>query len=217
MTRFSQPANQAVFEQEHVDYGIAVALDFLSGMVRAHMGVGNLVFNGNTYQGVGTAGSGGFGGLSAVVEKPDARDTSELYLLLSGIDPFLLSEVPQRAEYYGRFASIFFIPVDSTTMKPLGPAEPAIFEGFMDQLAYSRKQASASIQLTVKHYDSLFQNTIGLLYTDESQKSLFSTDNFFDQVSSLANKKVQWGGTTVDPANPDLSGGRRGRDPGGKH
>jgi hypothetical protein len=197
MTRFQQPANQAAFEQEHVDFCIAAQMNFVSGVVRAHMGMGPLIINGNTFTGIGSVGNGGVGSLSAVIEQPDQRNTSELYLSLSGVDPTLIGKVPARSEFYGQFASVYFIPVDSKTMLPLSPADPPIFEGFMDQLVYTRKQGSAQIQLTVKHYDSLFQNMIGLLYTDESQKSLFPNDNFFGQIATLPNKQVIWGGQVI--------------------
>jgi hypothetical protein len=201
MTRYTQPANQAAFDQEHVDFALAVELNFTSGVIRAHMGVGTLTIGGNDFLGVGSLGSGGFGSLSTITEDPNQRNVGELLLSLSGIDPTILGKVPQRAEYYNKFASVYFIPIDSKTLLPLSPIEPAMFEGFMDLLVYTRNRTSAAIQLTVKHYDSLFQNSVGLLYTDESQKSLFPTDNFFDQIAAIANKKVQWGGTTIDPAN----------------
>jgi hypothetical protein len=218
MTRYTQPANQAAFDQEHVDFALAVQLNFTSGIIRAHMGVGTLTIGGNDFLGVGAAGSGGFGSVSSITEDPNQRNVGELYLSLSGIDPTILGKVPQRAEYYNQFASIYFIPLDSVTMRPVSPIEPPIFEGFMDLLVYSRTRGAAAIQLTVKHYDSLFENTVGLLYTDESQKSLFSTDNFFDQIAAIANKKVQWGGTTIDPANqtPDTGHGGRGAGGGGR-
>lgn len=197
MTRFATPANQTAFDQEHVDFAIAAQMNFVSGVVRAHMGIGPLVMNGNTFAGIGSVGNGGVGSISAVIEQPDQRNTSELYLSLSGVDPTLVGKVPQRGDFYGQFASIYFLPIDPKTMQILTPTEPAIFEGFMDQLVYTRKRGSAQIQLTVKHYDSLFQNTVGLLFTDESQKSLFPTDNFFSQLASLPNKQVIWGGKGV--------------------
>lgn len=216
MTRYVQPANQTAFDQEHVDFAIAVQLNFVSGAVRAHMGAGDLVIGGNIFQGVGSAGSGGFGSVSSMTESPSQRDAGELYVALSGIDPTMIARVPNRAEYFGQFASIYFIPVNSATMQPITPIEPPIFEGFMDMLVYTRKQGTATIQVTIKHYDSLFQNTIGLLYTDESQKSLFGTDNFFNQIASLSNKKATWGGTTVDSANKPTGPGRGGGGGGGR-
>lgn len=212
MTRFVQPGNQAAFEQEHVDFAIAATLNFTSGIVRAHMGVGTLLFGGNTFTGIGAAAnpSGGFGSVSAMIEKPDARNTSQLYLSISGVDPTILGKVPQRSEFYGQFASVFFIPINSQSNSALSPGEPAIFEGFMDQLVYTRKHGVAQIQLTVKHYDSLFQQSIGLLYTDESQKSLFPTDNFFSQIATLPNKQVIWGGSAIDGYGGGAAGGGHG-------
>jgi hypothetical protein len=201
MTRFVTSANETAFDQEHVDFAIAASLDFASGVVRAHMGIGELTINGNVFYGVGSAGNGGFGSLSSIIERPDSRDLGQLKLALSGVDTVLVGKVPTRAEYYGRFASIYFIPLDSLTMQPLLPIEAAIFEGFMDMMVYQRRRGNATVELTVKHYDSKFQDAIGLLYTDEHQKLLFSSDNYFDQLPAIQNKEVVWGGDKVDPAN----------------
>jgi hypothetical protein len=217
MTRFVTPANQTAFDQEHVDFAIAAQMNFVSGTVRAHMGMGPLVINGNTFTGIGSVGNGGVGSISAVIEQPDQRNTSELYLSLSGVDPTLVGKVPQRGDFFGQFASVYFLPVDPKTMKILSPTEPAIFEGFMDQMVYTRKRGSAQIQLTVKHYDSLFEQTVGLLYTDESQKSLFSTDNFFAQLASLPNKQVIWGGNATQNFGSGGGGGGGQHNPGFRH
>lgn len=211
MTRFVQSANQAAFEQEHVDFCIAAEMNFVSGVVRAHMGMGPLTINGNVFTGIGSIGNGGVGSISSVIEQPDQRNTSQLYIAISGVDPTLVGKVPQRGDYYAQFASIYLVPIDSKTMKPLTPIDPPIFEGFMEQLVYTRKQGSAQIQLTLNHYDSLFQNTIGLLYTDEDQKSLFPTDNFFSQIATLPNKQVVWGGKGV--GNYSGPGGGGGTSP----
>jgi hypothetical protein len=179
-------------------------------MVRAHMGIGPLTIGGNVFLGIGSVGNGGVGSISTISEKPDQRNTSELYVAISGVDPTLISKVPQRSEFYGRFASVYFIPFDSKTMTLLTPLDPPVFEGFMDQLVYTRKQSTAQIQLTVKHYDSLFNQTNGLLYTDESQKSLFPTDNFFAQIATLPNKQVIWGGSAINGFGQTGTGGGHG-------
>lgn len=208
MTRFSQPANQAAFDAEHVDFAVAAQLNFVSGTVRCHMGLGPLIINGQTFTGIGSVANGGVGSLSSMVEQPSQRNANSMYLAISGVDPTLVGKVPQRGDFWGQFASIYFLPIDPKTNLPLSPVEPAIYEGFMDQLVYTRKKGSAQIQLTVKHYDSLFDSAIGLLYTDESQKSLFSTDNFFSQIASLPNKQVVWGGqATGNFSGPGAGGG----------
>lgn len=208
MTRFNQPANQAAFDGEHVDFAIAAQLNFLSGTVRCHMGIGTLKINGQNFIGIGSTANGGMGSLSPMVEQPSQRNANSMYLAISGVDPTLVGKVPQRGDFWGQFASIYFLPLDPKTYLPLSPTEPAIYEGFMDQLVYTRKRGSAQIQLTVRHYDSLFDSSIGLLYTDESQKSLFPTDNFFSQIASLPNKQVIWGGQpTGNYAGPGGGGG----------
>lgn len=208
MTRFNDVSIEAALDAEHVDYCVAVALDFVSGMVRAHLGGGTITINGNDYLGVGVAGSGGFGSLSALIERPDARNYSEIKVSLSGVNPAMVGKVPTRSDYRGRYASIYFFPLDPVTLKPVNPSEPPRAEGFMDYLSFDRKQGSASIQITIKSFDSIFQRKIGLLYTDEHQKGLgFTTDKFFNTIPSIQNKEIYWGGFPVKAGTPSPPGG----------
>lgn len=213
MSRFSNASIEAAMEGEHVPFAVACALDFASGMVRAHMGGGELVIDGQTYLGVGSVGSGGFGAISPIIERPDARDYTALKLSLSGVSPDLVGKIPDRSEYRGRYGAIYFLPVDSN-YQLITPIEPQRAEGFMDTLSYERKQGSATLQLTLKSLDSVFQQAVGLLYTTEHQVSLgFTTDRFFDPVPSIQNKEIYWGGRPVFAGSiiPGGGGGPRGR------
>lgn len=198
MSRFTNSAIEAALDGEHVAYAVACELDFVSGMVRAHLGVGELVVNGNTFYGVGVAGNGGLGAISEISERPDGRDYTQLRLSLSGVDPSLLALIPSRDEWYMRDASVYFLPLDPETMVPITPIEPAIFSGFMSNLSRERKRGLASVQLTVKHYDALFADSSQLLYTQEHQVALgFTTDTLLLLVPETIDKEITWGGHNV--------------------
>lgn len=197
-SRFTNSDVEAATEAEHVPYAVAAELDFASGVVRAHLGVGELIVNGNTFYGIGSAGNGGLGAISEISERPDGRDYTELRLSVSGVNPSILAKIPNRDDYYLRDASIYFLPLDPETMTPITPIEPAIFSGFMTKLSRERKQGQANIQLTVKHYDSLFADASQWLFTQEHQVARgFTTDTLLLLVPETADKEINWGGRNV--------------------
>lgn len=209
MSRWTNSAIETALEQEHVPYAVAAELDFLSGMVRVHLGVGELIVNGTTFYGVGVAGNGGLGAISEISERPDGRDYTQLRLALSGVDPTLLALVPDRDDWYMRDASVYFLPLDPETMTPITPTEPAIFSGFMSNLSRERKRGVATVQLTVKHYDSLFADASQLLYTQEHQVALgFTTDTLLLLVPDTIDKDITWGGRNVSVSGGGGGGGK---------
>jgi hypothetical protein len=197
MTRFNDSNVEAALDAEHVDFCIAATFDFVSGVVRAHLGYGVININGNDFIGVGTPGTGGVGSISAISERPDARNFSQIQVGLSGVDPAFMTKVPNRTDYRGRYCAIYLFPLDPKTLQPVNPTEPPRAEGFIDFMSRERKQGTASISVTLNSFDSLFQKAIGLTYTDQSQKSLgpaFANDSFFDTVPLVQNTQIFWGG-----------------------
>jgi hypothetical protein len=192
VSRFTNAANEAAFSAEHVLWVVLADLDFASGAVRAHMGAGDIVLNGLTYSGLGE-----FASLSEISERPDARDFSAVSVGLKGIDPALLSKVPTRSEYVGRFATITLVAFNPETYQPITPLEAALFEGFMDVMTFERQESTASITLTLKHFDSLYAQTIGLWNTSEHQKGEYSGDTIFDLIPTLQDKEIRWGNEKV--------------------
>lgn len=214
MTRFNNSDVESALAAEHVVFVIAARLDFTSGTVRAHLGRGSVTIGGNEYLGVGVAGNGGFGSISAIQERPDARDYSQIQIGLSGVDPTMIGRVPDRSEYRGKYAAIYIFPMDPVTYQPIDPDIGPRAEGFIDTMTYQRTQGSASIGLTINSFDSLFQKSIGLTFTDQSQKSLGAqfagdphgsqliNDSFFDTVPLVQNIQLFWGGFPARVGTP---------------
>lgn len=212
MTRWTNSAIETALDQEHVPYAVAAELDFVSGMVRAHLGAGELIVNGVTFYGVGTVGNGGLGAISEISERPDGRDYTQLRLAVSGVDPSLLALIPDRNEWYMQDASVYFLPLDPETMLPITPTEPAIFSGFMANMSRERKRGVASVQMTVKHYDAMFAEASQLLYTQEHQVALgFTTDTLLLLVPETIDKEITWGGRTLSTGGGGGGGAKNPR------
>jgi hypothetical protein len=206
MTRFVNSTAQTAADQPHVVYAMLVSLDFVSGFIRAFNGAGTLVFNGNTYTGVGH-----YGSIDVVGESTDLRPANPVTMTLSGVPDSVLglmaAAAGNRADYFGRSARVDICFFDSSR-NLLTPIENAVWEGQMDQLNVSR--ADRAIQLICEDRMVIFDKTSGVLYTDEWEQSLYSGDTFFNQIPFLQNIQLNWGGAPTNTGNGG-GGGTGGR------
>lgn len=201
MTRFVNSTAQTAADQPHVVYAVLVQLDFASGFVRVFNGTGTLVFNGNTYFGLGQ-----YGSMAQIGESIQFRPANPVVLAMSGLPdgltPLLAAATTNRADYYGRSCRID-IAIFDNNRKILTPVENAVWEGRMDSLTFQR--SDNSIQLSCEDRMVIWNKTIGYLYTTEYQALLYPSDTFFSQVPFLANQQITWGGTS-----PSIGGGGGG-------
>ena len=202
MSRIENADVEAAIVADHIDYTVLVELQFVSGTQRFHIGRGQITVDGQVW-----VGTGEFTSISAIIERPDGRDYSQLVVGLSGVDPSLLAYVPNRTDYAGQPASLYFVPFNVTTGLAIVPIEPAWFEGFMDFMTYERKASSASISVTIKHQDCLYAETIGLLLADEHQQSLFPGDLLCNLIPDTRATEIVWGGSKVDSGVTDIGFG----------
>lgn len=205
MTRFVNSSAQTAADQSHVDYALLVTLDFAAGAKRVFNGLGTLVFNGQTFLGLGE-----YGAIDVVGESTDLRPANPVRFTLAGVDPTTISSAMTRSEYYGRSIRIDICILDSN-MQVLTPIENAVWEGRMDRIGVNRDLPSAVIELICEDRMVIFDQTIGALYTSEFQALTDSSDTLFDQSPFVRNKVVNWGGGLSDTRS-----GERTRPPGGK-
>lgn len=197
MTRFVNSTAQTAADAPHAVYAILVQLDFASGFVRMFNGVGTLVFNGNTYSGIGIYGSAG-----TIGESVQLRPSNPVLLTLSGVPdsvtPLLADAATNRADFYGRSCRIDIALFDSNR-KIMTPIENAVWEGRMDAITVSR--GDHSVQLSCEDRMVIWDKSIGYLFTTEYQSTLYPSDTFFSQVPFLANQQITWGGGSPSSGN----------------
>lgn len=162
---------------------VLVMLTFTSGVQYVWTGAGPLLWNGNTYQGVGDLGK-----IGAISEGSEvgAEGTS---VGLSGIDPTLLSDCMTDIQV-GAPAAIYFALVDST-LTIIGTPYP-LFVGCVDQPVLDISLDSLAIMLKLESRMANLQRANMRRYTSADQQLYYPNDSFFAFVEQLNDEALLW-------------------------
>jgi hypothetical protein len=193
VTRFVSTTNQTEATKAAIVGFVAVDLDFTSGHVRAHDGIGSLIWGGNTYLGVGNFGS------IEVVEEAIEVVAKAVKLSLSGVETSLLTTATTEV-YQGRSATIYLGFLDRDTNALLATPE-TLWEGRMDTMTVQLGPQTGS--LSVNCEPRLRREPRIARYTNEDQQLAYPGDRFFDLIGKIPGFQGTWGAKGV--AN-DLSG-----------
>lgn len=159
------------------------AITFHSRTVYCWTGVGNLVYNGNTYLGVGD-----FGKLGKITEGSDVQAYGTT-ISLSGIDPLLLSECLEDIQL-GAPVTIYFALLDGNG-SVLGIPYP-MFVGTVDQPTIQIGTKTLSITLALENKLSNLLRANMRRYTNADQQLYHPGDTFFQFVESLNDQALVW-------------------------
>lgn len=157
------------------------------GDVLTWSGIGNLVYDSDTYIGVGT-----FGGVSQVDEKTDLTATG-ITFTLSGIPSALISTALGQVQH-GRTCQLFLALLNTSTGAIIDtPYE--LFNGFTDVTIVTEQAESCTISIQAENRLIDLERPRIRRYTDEDQKSGSgdSADVGFEFVQSLQDKVILFG------------------------
>lgn len=193
MTRVASTTNATELAKPNIRIFVAVDLDFASGHVRAHDGVGTITFGGNTYDGIGH-----FGGID-IAEESISVVAKPVTLTISGVDSSLVATAITE-QYQGRTATIYLGLLDLDAQQLLDTPE-TLWEGRMDVMTVQLGQESGSIKLNCEH--RLRREPRIARYTDADQQLAYSGDVFFNLIGKIQSFKGTWGakGVANDGAN----------------
>lgn len=184
MARLVSGLNIAEALKESAHVRMFVDLDFVSGPVYLHDGIGDLTALGRTYLGAGQLGS-----IEAIAEQGDyvARAVK---LKLSGVPGDFVTQA-MTENYQNRDAIIYVGFVSETTGQVLANPE-AVWKGKMSTMAASGSINEAEFTLTCEHRVRRFARIAR--YTDADQQLAYPGDKFFEFVIRIPGFKTQWGG-----------------------
>jgi hypothetical protein len=175
-----------------------VYMDFLSGAVRVWSGVGNFVYDGNTYTGVGT-----FGGISET-EETDNPVANGITLTLSGVPSELVATAMDRREYRGRKVRVWdvFFAVNAedasgggyTVGELIGTPIPT-FAGRMDVMTPTDTGDTSTIALACENRLIDLERPRERRRTHQDQLER-AGDSSFRYVAGLQDKEFPWGQKT---------------------
>jgi hypothetical protein len=192
MSRFASALNEAAAAGNSVKLFVACDLDFASGHVRAHDGIGSISWGGDSYDGLGK-----FGGIEVADESIDLI-ARPLKLTLSGVPeaslPAPLVATALDEVYQGRSA-ILYLGLWNDTTGALIDTPEILWEGFMDHMIVTLAEGSGAIALNCEH--RLRREPRIARYTDADQQLAYSGDRFFDLVPKIAGFKGKWGSKDI--------------------
>jgi hypothetical protein len=191
VTRYASSTNQTEGAKPAIVQFTAAELNFASGFVRAHNGLGTINFGGNDYVGVGT-----LGGLEFDEESTQLQGRG--FTLTVSAESSLVATARDEI-YQGRSAKVYlgFLNIDTGVV--LDTPE-LVEDGIMDQMRL-KLGPNSGIQILC---ESLLRSPVlPARYTDADQNLRYPGDRFFDLAGKIAGFPGTWGAGGV--AN-DLSG-----------
>ena len=179
MTRSTPASLLTALSQPEVLPFYAVEMVFDSAPVRFWTGYGDRTISGDTYIGTGN--------LLSITGLDEVNDLSakSVTLQLSGVSSTLVSLALQEP-YQRRVCKVYFGTTDTST-----PIE--VFSGLMDVMTIEDSGKTSVIKLTVESKLIRLETASNWRYTNESQKSRYSSDTFFAYVSNLQDRDIVWG------------------------
>ena len=187
MTRVASSTNNTALQAQNIRLFIAADLDFVSGHVRAHDGIGDVTFSGNTYSGIGK-----FAGIDVAEESINVI-AKPVVLTISGIDSSIIATAVTE-QYQGRTATLYLGLQDVDTGALLDTPE-VLWEGRMDVMTVQLGPSTGSVKLNCEH--RLRREPRIARYTDADQQLAYSGDLFFNLVGKILGFKGTWGNKGV--------------------
>lgn len=158
-------------------------LTFKSSTQYVWSGIGNLIFNGHTYKGIGSLGK--IGAINEGVEvKADGTTVT-----LSGIDPVLLSDSMTDIQP-GAPAKLYFGLISEGIL--IGTPYQ-LYSGTMDSPSVSVGDKTLSITIALENRMIDLSRPNARRYTSADQRIAYPTDSGFSWVEQLVDMSLLWG------------------------
>lgn len=161
--------------------------EFTSGTAAFHTRLGDIVFDGVTYRGVG-----GLGSISAIEEASEVQ-ANNVRVTLSGIEGNGASIATALNEkYQNKPCLIHYGLLDDNYALVLSPV--LIFKGAIDTMEISVGDI-ATISVLCQNRFADWQKAKPRYYTNTEQKKLYPTDRGFELMQESQERKILWGRT----------------------
>lgn len=187
---------QEMLRRKYITAILMARLDFVSGIVAVHSGVGDVTFDGAVYKGIGVLGQ------VSQVKQSNAVKPYTLRLTLSGV-PQELAQTALTEKYQGRDGRLYIGAMDSFAQVV---ATQLLFRGRMDVMPINLGNPS-TIGLDINSRSTDWKRAKNGRYTDADQQARYPGDRFFEYVSQMAEKPIYWG----VPGKPIAASGGGGR------
>lgn len=152
--------------------------------IRLHTGIGDLIYNSNTFQGIGTLGS-----ISSINENTTMA-TASVDLSLSGIDTLLINTF-NRKDIQNSNVTIWhgYINDLGELLVPV-----IVFNGFVNNTSVDIGKDTSVITVNVIDEFTRWQKNLPKRYNNESQTADYPNDILFSRQTEMLQESITWGG-----------------------
>jgi len=185
MTRGFSTAVNTALQAQNVNLVMFAKLEFPSGTLYVHNGLGTYTWDSQNWLGVGDLGS-----ISKVEEGVDVSPYA-ITLTLSGLDA-TISGAALTEDYFMHPVTVYLGVLDSDDTLIDTPTQ--VWAGFMDQMNLTvGADGGDAIQLIAESELSRFDKSKNLMYTNANQQQRYSGDLFFSHIHKVEGAKIKWG------------------------
>lgn len=179
------------------------SLDFDSGTMYVHDGVGTYTWGGHDWLGLGD-----FGGVD-LVEEGEQASPFAVRLRLSGLDTTMATEA-LTGDYHLRAVVLYIGFLDENNELVDDP--DLIWSGTADVMDVVAG-AQSVISVTCESYLAKLDRTNGKLFTDAEQRKAYSADTFFKYLPQMQELRLVWAESRAGQTGVTLSGNIRAFTP----
>lgn len=184
MSRSFSTAVKNALKSNTVRIVMFAELDFSSGILYVHDGIGTYTWGGEDWLGVGD-----FGSISSIEEGSEVSPYS-INLTLSALDT-TMAGAALTEDYFMRDVTIYMGILDEDDALIDTPVQ--VWAGFMDVMSITAGSSGGdSITLTAESELSKFDRSLNLKYTHANQQKKDSTDLFFEFLKDIEGVKIRW-------------------------
>jgi len=158
-------------------------LDFASGVLRVHNGLGTYTWGGENWLGVGD-----FGAVSKLEEGADVSPYG-IVLTLSALDS-TIAGAALTEDYFRRDVEIYIGALSADDVLLGDPLQ--MWSGFMDVMTISAGTESDIVSINCESELVAFEESSALKYTTQSQQEAYPGDLFFDFLPKIEGAKIRW-------------------------
>ena len=161
--------------------------DFSGGAVRVWSGYGDLVWDSQTWSGIGD-----FGQVSPVQESGAVR-ANKLQFRLNGVPQDMVGRILLEG-YRGRACKLWLALFNDAGAMVSSPA--LLFAGRMDQCVGEDKGSESAIFVNAENRLVELQRPRERRRNDQDQQNIFPGDRGLEYVAGLQDKELTWGANT---------------------
>lgn len=185
--------------EDHQNIVFAIKAEFDTDDILLHTSLGDLVIDGETYEGAGE--------LLAISEIEDSNDLSSAGVTFSitGMDSQVLGYALTE-NYQNRPITLLMAFLSGGTDQVV--ASMVLYKGRMVQMNISDDPNGASIVLQTENRLMDLRRPSNYRYTKESQASLYANDSSLNEVAKIQDMKINWGRYNDNGSSRNFNGGR---------